>query len=63
MKYLGPVSDNKDYATKEYVDGAVAADAAASASVNSSTGVITFSNAGGTTLFTLQLPLYNGSVS
>ena len=34
----------------------------ASASVDTSTGVISFKNSGGTQLFTVTLPKYNGEV-
>lgn len=43
-------------------DKADADDVPASATVGS-TGLITFSNSGGTALFTVQLPLYDGSVT
>lgn len=41
---------------------AAATTVAASATISSS-GLITFKNSGGTSLFTLQLPLYNGGMS
>ena len=41
---------------------ALISDTPAQASINS-TGLITYKNSGGTSLFTLQLPLYNGGVS
>lgn len=67
MQNLGTINNDKDVATKEYVDNGLSAKAAgtsvpASASVNSS-GVVTFANSGGTSLFTVQLPMYTGSVS
>ena len=63
MKYLGSYSDNESVASKEKVDTkANAAAVPASASIDSS-GLITYKNSGGTALFTLQLPLYNGGVS
>ena len=63
MKNLGTIANDEDVTNKKYVDDAIAADTPASASINSSTGVITFKNAAGTSLFTLQLPLYNGGTS
>lgn len=58
LKYLSTPSDSTDAATKGYVDGLVSTQA----SINSS-GLITFKNSSETSLFTLQLPLYNGGVS
>lgn len=49
---------NTDAANKSYVDS----HDVASASVDSA-GIMTFSNGSGTTLFSVQLPLYDGSVS
>lgn len=67
MKYLGRIEDSADATNKGYVDNGLAPKAPAtsvpaSGAVNSA-GVITFANSGGTALFTVQLPLYNGGVS
>lgn len=50
--------DNTSYNIKD-----VTARAANPASATVSAGVITFKNSAGTTLFTVALPLYDGSVS
>lgn len=51
-----------DVVNKQYVDNLISTNTPAQASI-SSTGLITYKNSGGTSLFTLQLPLYNGGVS
>lgn len=66
MKYLGRIEDSADTTNKGYVDGGLAPKAPATSVPASgavdSTGAITFANASGTALFTVQLPLYNGGV-
>lgn len=51
-----------DLATKAYVNNCVDEAASASATIDG-TGLISYKNSAGTTLFTLQLPIYNGGVS
>lgn len=51
-----------DAVNKQYVDNLISTNTPAQASINS-TGLITYKNSGGSSLFTLQLPLYNGGVS
>ena len=51
-----------DAVNKQYVDNLISTNTPTQASINS-TGLITYKNSGGTSLFTLQLPLYNGGVS
>ena len=63
-------ASRKNYVTEDRIStlerggggGADPATVPASASIDSS-GLITFDNSGGTALFTLQLPIYNGGVS
>lgn len=57
MKNYGSVSDPKDIVTKEYVDGK------ATASATIANGVMSFKDASGTVLYTITLPVYNGSVT
>ena len=57
VKNVGTPTDNNDATNKTYVDGKDVA----SANINSS-GVISFNNSSGVSLFTLQLPLYSGSI-
>lgn len=61
------VGSSAKYAKEDHVhptdtSRAAATTVAASATISSS-GLITFKNSGGTSLFTLQLPLYNGGMS
>lgn len=51
-----------DAVNKQYVDNLISTNTPTQASINS-TGLITYKNSGGSSLFTLQLPLYNGGVS
>ena len=62
-------ASRKSYVTEDRIStlergggGADPASIPASASIDSS-GLIEFDNSGGTALFTLQLPIYNGGVS
>ena len=61
------VGSSSKYAKEDHVhptdtSRAATTTVATQASINS-TGLITYKNSGGTSLFTLQLPLYNGGVS
>lgn len=58
IENVGTPTANTDATNKSYVDS----HDIASASVDSA-GIMTFSNGNGTTLFSVQLPLYDGSVS
>lgn len=57
VKNVGTPTDGNDATNKIYVDSRDVA----SANIDSS-GVISFSNSSGVSLFTLQLPLYSGSI-
>lgn len=58
IENVGTPTANTDATNKSYVDS----HDVASATVDSA-GIMTFSNGSGTTLFSVQLPLYDGSVS
>lgn len=51
-----------DDVTYNFKDSAARLASAASATIDNN-GLITFKNSAGTTLFTLQLPIYTGAVS
>ncbi len=55
---LGDPANGTDAANKNYVDKS----SSSSATIDG-TGLISYKNSAGTTLFTLQLPIYNGGVS
>ena len=55
---LATPTANADAANKQYVDTS----SSSSATIDG-TGLISYKNSAGTTLFTLQLPIYNGGVS
>ena len=57
LRGVSDPEDSRDAANKGYVDGLVPASAAID-----SAGLITFKNAAGTSLFTLQLPIYGGDI-
>lgn len=60
---LGTIAYDESVPTKDYVNGRASVSSVPTQATISSTGLITFKNSEGTSLFTVQLPLYDGSVS